>query len=1005
VTATLRAARCPPGRSQHGYTGTTLEYDALLRLRTVRADNNGRERAARLLPPQGSAIWQLAARLIQAGLVRQSQKSSAFRVGFAADEHATFGFARVHGLALRVARAAGLTASVAAKRERIFGGEVAGSVALAAYVHTLAALALGEQRALLVALAPSAACAGDTALAAHAAVTVGDALDAFIGLAAIASAAFAVAAALAHGDTGVRAALQAANTSIVERCAGCHVAAGAALFQHGAGELSDEALATVCVFGALHTHTLLRLNLDGQVVERAMTGDAAQALRAIVARAARLPPFTEHVLVACHAALHAHIRDATESETAVCAPCAALPDAASALQRRYDACISMARIALHVRLAAIVEASQIHLAISSRGARFSERTARALERAAAASGKHQAADQLEPTPHCHSPVAHRVTPPSLWTRARWARDVPRASVRTAVAAHAGIVAVAWYATATQHAAAPLTAAAIQAAAAAIRGSSTRKAQLCAGRLFAARSGHAAFTAAAHTAVEAAAAAIGRLPAAVRCTALGRAALARHPSTTTLARAASPTLVLAPAAIGDQAAGTRRALDIGRTALARCDAAADLVLRAATAVQAVAACVADRAAAVGVTLRLVARATAAGDLRSAHLIVAALTAVDGLSAVVVLGTAVARRTRGRWTIAAPTHGSLPADFSRRARSAIVHLATAVDEAAALAPSLLAGLSQTTAIVYAASIASAASALDDSSAAIGERSAGTRELFTAERNALHALVIEALTVRTATAAVDRLTRTHGRDAAAFGALGRARSWCGFGLRRSDAAMLAAHAPGTTLTAVLRSATVIRGATAFVPERAAALRLTQRAATLENIADLPARTSAAIDRSTAAVRSKATAPWGGASAPLAASAAASLDITQLAGFAAAAVLSDTARICNRAALDLGFLAQVADRQAALTTALANPTAAAQSALQHGTAAVRHAAAHYRLRFAGLGDTAVRACVVIELDLHTTRIAPRVAGIRRHSGTSIALARKGIAAASGKQPAKHER
>ena len=92
----------------------------------------------------------------------------------------------------------------------------------------------------------------------------------------------------------------------------------------------------------------------------------------------------------------------------------------------------------------------------------------------------------------------------------------------------------------------------------------------------------------------------------------------------------------------------------------------------------------------------------------------------------------------------------------------------------------------------------------------------------------------------------------------------------------------------------------------KRAAALGLTRGAAALEDIADLSARTCAAVERAAAAIRPDAAAArCRGAGPPLAAAAAAALDVTDLPGWAATAVLGHTTGICHGAALDLGFFA----------------------------------------------------------------------------------------------------
>lgn len=127
-------------------------------------------------------------------------------------------------------------------------------------------------------------------------------------------------------------------------------------------------------------------------------------------------------------------------------------------------------------------------------------------------------------------------------------------------------------------------------------------------------------------------------------------------------------------------------------------------------------VADRSAAAGGALRLVASAAAAGDHGSAHLLTAALTAVDGFSAVVEFSAAFAFGALRRRAIAAATGRGLAADFSRGTVAAVVHLAAAIDEAAALAPGFLAGLSQTAAIVDAALVAGATAALEAAAAAV-------------------------------------------------------------------------------------------------------------------------------------------------------------------------------------------------------------------------------------------------------------------------------------------------
>lgn len=165
-----------------------------------------------------------------------------------------------------------------------------------------------------------------------------------------------------------------------------------------------------------------------------------------------------------------------------------------------------------------------------------------------------------------------------------------------------------------------------------------------------------------------------------------------------------------------------------------------------------------------------------------------------------------------------------------------------------------------------------------------------------------------------------------------------------------MLAAHAPAAAFAAGLGGSAAVRGRATLVAQRTAALMLTCRAAALEHIADLSARAGATVERATAAVWSHAAALGSGTAAPLTAAAAARLDVAQLTCLAAAAVLSDAAGIGYRAALDLGFFAQIADGHAALASTFARAAAAADAALQHLAAAVRNAAADHSLISAGL-------------------------------------------------------
>jgi hypothetical protein len=193
-----------------------------------------------------------------------------------------------------------------------------------------------------------------------------------------------------------------------------------------------------------------------------------------------------------------------------------------------------------------------------------------------------------------------------------------------------------------------------------------------------------------------------------------------------------------------------------------------------------------------------------------------------------------------------------------------------------------------------------------------------------------------------------------------------------------MFSAHAPVMALAASLCASAPVGGGAALVAERAAALGRAVGAAALEHIADLPARTGAAIDRASAAIRSQSAGARGrGAASPLTAAAAASLYIAQLIGLAAATVLSDPTRVRDRSAFDLGLFAQVCDRHAALTTRFADPPAATHAALQHLAAAVRHASAHDSLVLAALGDAGVSALSSASI---VVRAALHLAGVLTH-------------------------
>lgn len=89
--------------------------------------------------------------------------------------------------------------------------------------------------------------------------------------------------------------------------------------------------------------------------------------------------------------------------------------------------------------------------------------------------------------------------------------------------------------------------------------------------------------------------------------------------------------------------------------------------------------------------------------------AALPAVDDLAAVVSFGAAVTLGALRSRTVPAAPWRSLAADFSAGTAATVMHLPAAIDEAAALAPSFFAGLSQTAAIVDAALVTRTAATL--------------------------------------------------------------------------------------------------------------------------------------------------------------------------------------------------------------------------------------------------------------------------------------------------------
>jgi hypothetical protein len=98
--------------------------------------------------------------------------------------------------------------------------------------------------------------------------------------------------------------------------------------------------------------------------------------------------------------------------------------------------------------------------------------------------------------------------------------------------------------------------------------------------------------------------------------------------------------------------------------------------------------------------------------------------------------------------------LSADLSLWTGTAVVRLAAAIDEAAALATGFFAGLGQTAAVVHAALGSSTTAALDLASTTVRQGAAGTGQLLASKRDTLQASVIVAFTVVAAAAAVDRI-----------------------------------------------------------------------------------------------------------------------------------------------------------------------------------------------------------------------------------------------------------